>query len=103
MEKIKILLIDDNPQSLMPITEGEQFYPRLTFGFNDTKFRSEVVSANFELGWLQSPRDVVEFTTFTDALIQSYGAPSLVEKGFVPEIVLFDYKLSDGISSFVEH
>lgn len=99
VNKIKILLIDDKPESVME----NKFLPSLNFGFSDETFPKETITSNFELGWLQSPRDVQEFRTYSEEVIQELGLASLLSEGFIPEIILFDYKLSEGQDDFLDH
>ena len=102
MNKIKILLIDDNPLSLMEGGGSEKFIPTLNAGFSNPEYDVNAVNNNFELGWLQSPRDVVEFRTLSEMMVQKKGEHSLIEKGFVPEIILFDYRLQEKIAKYIE-
>jgi hypothetical protein len=99
LSKIGILLIDDKPVSLIrPGTSS----PSLQFGFNDKNYPEALIGSYFQLCWLQSPRDVREFRSFTEELIQQYGHAALAKDGFVPEIVLFDYRLSPGMGNFID-
>ena len=102
MNKIKILLIDDNPLSLMQGGGNEKFIPTLHAGYENPDYDAKSVKDNFELGWLQSPRDVVEFRALSEMLVQRNGAQVLLEKGFVPEIILFDYRLSEGLNKYID-
>jgi len=100
-DKLKILLIDDEPHSLRkPGTTA----PSLEIGFNDENkdFPQHLVGEYFQLCWLQSPRDVREFRSLTGELIREHGYTALSADGFVPEIVLFDYKLSNGMKNFID-
>ena len=51
---------------------------------------------------MQSPRDIREFRALTEELIQQHGHTALAKDGFVPEIVLFDYRLSAGMRNFID-
>lgn len=95
-------MIDDNPLSLMQGGGNEVFIPTLHAGYVSSDYNVDSVKDNFELGWLQSPRDVVEFRTLSDMLIRQNGSQVLIEKGFVPEIILFDYRLSEGLNKYID-
>src|SRR5688572_18038054 len=102
MNTIKILLIDDNPKSLMKDEGTDKFFPTLHDGYTNSEFDVNTINDNFELGWLQSPRDVVEFRTLSELLIHRKGSQVLIEKGFVPEIILFDYRLSEQLNKYID-
>lgn len=103
MDKIKILLIDDNPTSLMENEGKGTFLPSFHYGYSETDIAKNAIISNFELGWLQSPRDVREFRAFSEEIIQKFGTTVLLNDGFIPEIVLFDYKLSEGLNKFIDY
>lgn len=102
MATIHILLIDDSPTTLMEDEGKRHFYPSLEYGYNSPDGKRDIVVDSFSLGWLQSPRDVAEFRYFTDKLVQKNGLGSLTEVGFIPEIILFDYRLSEKLDKFID-
>jgi hypothetical protein len=97
MNKIKILLMDDNPTTLCYKADLPEV------NFIDDEYNEPIqfkgLSKYFELEWLQDLNDVKEFRAFTQKLLNDHGLLKLDSKGYLPDIVLFDYNFSREISN----
>ena len=111
MNKINLLLIDDNPKfcwlkiknaiELGCIQDNgysnEQLEKQIPVILNDAPESEgehwEDIEKHFNLKWLQSPLDVREYYDLSSEIESRFTAPKLGEKGFVPEIICFDYAL----------
>ena len=109
---INVLLIDDNPeyafcqkrkvpdlpnqiQEETQVTElpwvSRQAHAE-TFTIKD---RLEGVESFFKLKWLQFHPDVFEFRNLSLEVKLKYGLHKLAEIGFIPDLIVFDYALTD--------
>jgi hypothetical protein len=52
----------------------------------------------FELRWLQFSTDVFEYRNLTYEIKMKWGIKKLSEVGFIPDIIVFDYALTDDLS-----
>jgi len=113
MNKIKILLIDDNPfckanepmnttarELLMKFLaiNSETLYQMDEFGFPifniDTSGKNEGLLDYFELKWLYSTSSLKTYFNITNSVEDILGSAALGEFGYVPDIVVFDYALT---------
>ena len=91
MNKIKILLIDDNPQFAYKSNNAFDHIPLV----KDDSFGSfPELKEFFEVQWLQSPEDTKEFRDYCLRYEGQFGAQELGALSVVPDIILFDYALS---------
>lgn len=113
MDKINLLLIDDNPKfcwlkiknaiALGCIHDAgyssEQLEKSIPVIINDAPENEGEqwgdIEKYFKLKWLQSPLDVREFFDLSSEIESRFTAPKLGEIGFIPEIVCSDYALTD--------
>lgn len=113
MNKINILLIDDNPRFCFHLLEDGIAWdcvPDNNFSAGQHKLKIPLITNDydgpererwaglakyFQLGWLQSPLDVKEFCNLSSEIERRSGTLKLGEAGFVPDIICFDYALSE--------
>jgi hypothetical protein len=117
--KIKVLLIDDNPELKKWIREIKQFkgHPdanlSMPYVFNDgpmgrgidpnIRKRMAIVDEAFELKWLKSPKDIKNYLQLIKAITNQYGRQKAAEVGFVPDIIVFDYSLTTGMNETLKY
>jgi len=112
--KLKILLIDDNPELRNEVgrfglfqghSDSEKLMP---YVWNDSpdgsdddpdlNRRMEIVGDAFEVKWLKSPKDIKNYLELTKTISRTFDKITLSKKGFIPDIVVFDYSLTQGMN-----
>lgn len=110
--KINILLIDDNPtyalcsKELIPNIPGAvltnkriQEIPwvstEIYSGDDELEQKLDNVENLFHLQWCQFHNDAYEFRKLSSIILNRYGKQELFKNGFVPDIIIFDYALTD--------
>ncbi len=94
-EKIRVLLLDDNPSSLNLIEEieGVDFaFPQICDSAT-TDFSMPELDEFFELRWLASAAEAREFRDLS-LLVSRTTPEALIREGWIPEIFCFDYALT---------
>jgi hypothetical protein len=94
-EKIRVLLLDDNPSSLNLIQEidGVDFpFPQISDSAT-TNFSMPELNQFFELRWLASAAEAREFRDLS-LLVSRTTPEALIREGWIPEIFCFDYALT---------
>jgi len=113
MNKINLLLIDDNPKFCwLSLKDAVQLGCLSNNGYTDAQLAKKIpvvindapssegdhwnaLKKHFNLKWLQSPLDVREYYDLSTEIESRFTSAKLGQKGFVPEIICFDYALSD--------
>jgi hypothetical protein len=94
-EKIRVLLLDDNPSSLSLLQEfdGVDFaFPQVGDSAT-TDFSMPELDEFFELRWLASAAEAREFRDLS-LLVLRTTPEALIREGWIPEIFCFDYALT---------
>lgn len=117
MNKINLLLIDDNPKFCwLSLNDAIQLGFLKNDGYTVSNLRKKIpaiindapndesshwkdINKYFNLKWLQSPLDVKEFCDLSSEIENRFTSLKLGERGFVPEIICFDYALSDNMDN----
>jgi hypothetical protein len=89
---IKIILIDDQPETLI----GVKGFPEVINDSENDDERFADIEKYFKVKWLQNMNDIKEYRNLCHEAEDLYGTVFLGEKGWIPEIVCFDYALSPG-------
>lgn len=109
-QKIHLLLIDDDPQfafwEARRIPGVREWVSKEHQRTRIPTVRDDSPNGNlpelgqyFEVKWLQSPQDIHQFRNLSLDLLHRDGPARLVEVGFVPEIVYFDFALSEHMTT----
>ena len=100
IDKIRILLLDDEPGTLARNVSGSKSWRPKLYEPDDA-VEPLGIKKHFELRWLAEPGEARQFRDLSAAI--SLKQPQrLLSDGFVPEIVCFDYALT-GEPRAVEH
>jgi hypothetical protein len=96
-DKIRVLLLDDRADSLRggyPYKDGKSFSaPKVHDAEEEEEKKRPEIGNHFELRWLATATEAREFRDLAREL--SRAAPQAMGKrGWVPEIVIFDYALT---------
>jgi len=91
-DRIRVLLIDDEPGTLASDISGTKFkLPKLRE--DDDMGEPLGIAEHFELRWLASPGEAKEFRDLVEVL--RFRRPEqLGLEGFIPEIICFDYAMT---------
>ncbi|MBK9716805.1 MAG: hypothetical protein IPQ02_05315 [Saprospiraceae bacterium] len=89
---IKVILIDDQPETLI----GVNGFPEVINDSDNGDERFVDIEKYFQVKWLQNMNDIKEYRNLCHEAEDLYGTSFIGEKGWVPEIVCFDYALSPG-------
>ncbi|MFZ1615540.1 MAG: hypothetical protein WAT51_15295, partial [Holophaga sp.] len=89
---IKVMLIDDQPETLI----GVNGFPEVINESDNGDERFVDIEKYFQVKWLQNMNDIKEYRNLCHEAEDLYGTSFIGEKGWVPEIVCFDYALSPG-------
>ena len=109
---IKVLLIDDNPEYAFC---NKDFVGSIPYNIrNDSSIKRipwvtrmkhstsvllfnklEGIETYFELKWLQFFQDVYDYRNLSFLTKLNYGFKALSQEGYVPDIIVFDYALTD--------
>ena len=92
MDKINILLIDDDPSFSI-----KRDVISLSTGCSSSLVEREVIESNFNLIWL---KDIYEIKAYFDGVsrLKNINSKKLMSIGIIPEIIVFDYCLTAGKS-----
>lgn len=95
MDKIKILLIDDNPAG--SLLSGDDYIPKISFKGTS----AEGLEEYFQMEYLQSLTDIKEYRFFYKKVSNTHGDSSMDKMAFTPDAVLFDYnfKVADELEN----
>lgn len=94
-EKIRVLLLDDNPSSLNLIEEIDNMdfaFPQISDSAT-TDFSMPELNEFFELRWIASAAEAREFRDLS-LLVSRTTPEALIREGWIPEIFCFDYALT---------
>ncbi|HEX7331523.1 MAG TPA: hypothetical protein VF290_08480 [Pyrinomonadaceae bacterium] len=94
-EKIRVLLLDDNPSSLNLIEEIDGVpcdFPQVSDSAT-TEVSMPELEEFFELRWLASAAEAREFRDLS-LLVSRTTPEALIREGWIPEIFCFDYALT---------
>lgn len=113
-KKLKLLLIDDDPKLVEKIKripgfsqhpDGDKMIPFVT---NDAPMgrdvdpsvrkRMMIASEAFEVKWLKSPKDIKNYLNIVKTVTYKYGKQNLSKFCFIPDIIVFDYSLTQGMN-----
>lgn len=96
VDKIRVLLLDDNPASLNLIQwiDGVRYESPQVSDSATTDFDMPELDQLFDLRWLTSAAEAREFRDLS-LLVSRTTPEALIREGWVPEIFCFDYALKD--------
>lgn len=89
---IRVILIDDQPKTLIGVND----FPEVTNDSDNGDERFVDIEKYFKVKWLQNMNDIKEYRNLCHEVEDIYGTTFIGDKGWVPEIVCFDYALSPG-------
>src|SRR5690242_3218445 len=112
VQVIRVLLIDDNPvftfvpkeklpmyEQVSSVLAEETTAPWITrVDYSDdvgTRNKLKGIEVYFELRWLQFYQDVYDYRNLTLEMKAKHGLKALAEQGYIPDIIVFDYALTD--------
>lgn len=95
VDKIRVLLLDDNPASLNLIQwiDGVRYESPQVSDSATTDFDMPELDQFFDLRWLTSAAEAREFRDLS-LLVSRTTPEALIREGWVPEIFCFDYALT---------
>jgi len=94
-DKIRVLLIDDQPQGLLSkaMLDGSDHYMVSLRTAENPKAGGKDLKELFDVRWLATPEEAREFRDLS-RLVSLSRPLALGEEGWVPEIVCFDYAIT---------
>jgi len=103
LNKIRVLLIDDNPEGLIRyVTVSGKELPLPKLGPSGVaKHEIDSIEDLFEIRWLPTSGEAREYRDLSKAL-SLIDPAALGSEGWVPEILIFDYSLSHDRKTVVE-